>query len=79
MKKIMLAALVLGLGLSTASAQSAMDPNMTCADYLKALAQMGNVPKSGDAAVDAMDKKINDYCKANPAAKLSVAMEKAMQ
>lgn len=79
MQKITLVALMLGLGISTASAQSAMDPNMTCADYLKSVAQMGTVPKTGDASLDAMDKKINDYCKANPTAKLSVAMEKAMQ
>jgi hypothetical protein len=56
---------------------------MTCADYLKMVVQMGPTPKSGDAAADKMaadmDKKMADYCKANPTAKMSDAMEKAMQ
>jgi hypothetical protein len=81
MRKFVLAALLVTLGATSATAQS--DPNSTCADYLKLVAQMGATPKSGDAAADKMaadiDKKMSDYCKANPTAKVSDAMEKAMQ
>jgi len=83
-----LSILTLGLvavGLSTqASAQSGQmtDPNTTCADYLKIEAQAGPTPKTGDAATDKMaaelDKKMSDYCKANPTAKASDAMMKVM-
>lgn len=82
MRKTVLLALVLGFCAAPAMAQT-MDPNSTCADYTKLVASMGPTPKSGDAAADKMaadmDKKMNDYCKANPTAKLSDAMEKAMQ
>ncbi len=78
MCQFLIVALFSTLGISSAFAQ-ASDPNSTCADYMKLLAQMGPQPKTGDAAADDMDKKINDYCKANPTAKLSDAMEKAMQ
>ena len=77
MRKILIAALFATLGASSALAQS--DPSMTCADYTKAMAQTGGTPKTGDATADAMNKKMDDYCKANPTAKVSDAMEKAMQ
>ncbi len=77
MRKILLAVFLASLGASSALAQS--DMNMTCADYLKQLAQMGGTQKTGDATADAMNKKMDDYCKANPTAKVSEAMEKAMQ
>ncbi len=77
MRKILIVALFASLGASSAFAQS--DPSMTCADYTKSMASMGGTPKTGDAAMDAMNKKMDDYCKANPAAKVSDAMEKAMQ
>ncbi len=77
MRKFVFAAILATLAVTAAQAQS--DPNMTCADYLKALAQMGGTQKTGDATTDAMNKKMDDYCKANPAAKVSEAMDKAMQ
>jgi hypothetical protein len=70
-------AIVLG-GPSAAHAQS----DMSCADLLKANAQIDAATKAEmakDATAAAMDKKINDYCAKNPAAKASEAMEKAMQ
>jgi len=82
MRKMLIAAVLVTVGVSSAFAQAG-DPNSTCADYLKLVVQMGPTPKTGDAAADKMaadmDKKMNDYCKANPTAKLSDAMEKAMQ
>jgi hypothetical protein len=64
--------------LSAAQAQS----DMTCADLLKANAQIDSATKAElakDAGAAAMDKKINDYCTKNPTAKASEAMEKALQ
>jgi hypothetical protein len=81
MRKVLIAALCATLSVSAASAQS--DPNATCADYMRLVAQMGPTPKTGDAATDKMaaemDQKMADYCKANPTAKISDAMDKAMQ
>ncbi len=79
MKKSIWAAMffVLG-GLTAAQAQS----DMTCADLLKANAQIDAATKAEmakDASAAAMDKKINDYCTKNPTAKASEAMEKALQ
>jgi Skp family chaperone for outer membrane proteins len=82
MRKMILVSALIALCVAPASAQTA-DPNSTCADYTKLVASMGPTPKTGDAATDKMaadlDKKMADYCKANPTAKLSDAMEKAMQ
>jgi len=69
-------AIVLG-GLGAAQAQT----DMTCADLLKANAQIDAAAKAEmvkDPAAAALDKKVNDYCAKNPAAKASEAMEKAM-
>jgi acid phosphatase family membrane protein YuiD len=60
----------------------ALAQSMTCADYMKmnqqVSAQMGKMPSSGDAKLDAqaaaLDKKVSDYCAKNP----SVSVEKAM-
>ncbi len=54
---------------------------MTCADLLKANAQIDAASKAEmakDPAAAALDKKVNDYCAKNPTAKASDAMEKAM-
>ncbi len=76
--KTTLAAIVVSLGaLGAAQAQS----DMSCADLLKAHAQIDEATKAEmakDPAAAAMDKKINDYCTKNPTAKASEAMEKAM-
>lgn len=81
MRALLLATVVLGLGLSSASAQMT-DPDMNCADYLKLVASMGPTPKTGDAAADKMaadiDAKMKVYCTANPKAKVMEAAEKAM-
>jgi len=64
-----------------ASAQ-VTDPEMTCADYLKAVATSGGTPKTGDAAMDKMaaevDAKMKTYCTANPKVKAMDAAMKAM-
>ena len=77
-KSIAIAALLVLSGLSAAQAQS----DMSCADLLKANAQIDSATKAEmakDATAAAMDKKINDYCAKNPTAKASEAMEKALQ
>lgn len=67
-------AVIAGMGAAWAQA------DMSCADLLKSNKQieeaMKGQPKDAESA--AMDKKINDYCVKNPAAKASEAMEKAM-
>ncbi|MGD0721660.1 MAG: hypothetical protein ABR970_11530 [Roseiarcus sp.] len=78
MKRSILAAAVFVLGGVAAHAQS----DMSCAELLKANAQIDAATKAEaakDASGAAMDKKINDYCAKNPAAKASEAMEKALQ
>ena len=77
-KAIGVAALIVLSGLTAARAQS----DMSCADLLKANLQIDAATKAEmakDASAAAMDKKINDYCAKNPAAKASEAMEKALQ
>lgn len=75
------ALLAAGLLVSAANAQVS-DPEMTCADYLKAAAASGGTPKTGDAAMDKMaaevDAKMKVYCTANPKAKAMDAAMKAM-
>ncbi len=77
--KTTLAAIVISLGaLSAAQAQS----DMSCADLLKANAQIDAATKAEMAkvaAAAAMEKKIDDYCTKNPTVRASEAMEKAMQ
>jgi hypothetical protein len=79
MKKSALA-LALTFGVLGTAAQAQTD--MSCADYLKAdkqmAAQMGGSTASSDPTAAAMDKKVKDYCTANPKTKLSEAMEKAL-
>jgi hypothetical protein len=76
--KTTLAAIAILLGaIGAANAQS----DMSCADLLKANAQIDAATKAEmakDATAAAMDKKVNDYCTKNPAAKASEAMEKAL-
>jgi len=78
------AAFVLACTALPAFAQSTpgADPNMSCADYLKAEAAAGPTPKTGDAASDKMaadiDKKMSDYCTKNPTAKAADAMQMVM-
>jgi hypothetical protein len=65
------------IALTCAYAQS----DMSCADLLKANAQLDAATKDAaakDPAAAAMDKKIADYCTKNPKAKASEAMEKAL-
>jgi len=76
-----LAAAALALSFHPVYAQ-VTDPNMTCADYLKAEASAGPAPSTGDAATDKMaadiDKKMKDYCTAHPKDKASDAAMKVM-
>lgn len=59
--------------------------NMSCADYMKmnqqVSAQMGKMPSSGDAKLDAqaaaLDKKVSDYCAKNPTVSIDKAMTEA--
>jgi hypothetical protein len=63
---------------------------MSCADYLKADAQMTasmsaadkatlTAQMNADPSAAALDKKVKGYCAANPKASSSEAMMKAMQ
>lgn len=81
--RTLLAAFACTMLVSSASAQANLaDPNLSCGDYLKAFASAAGSAKTGDAAMDKMaaeiDKKMNDYCKANPNAKAMEAAAKAM-
>ena len=76
-KMIIFAAGFVLANMGAAQAQS----DMTCADLLKANAQLDAATKDAlakDASAAAMDKKINDFCAKNPKEKASVAMEKAL-
>ena len=77
MKTTVLAVTIFFGAFSAAQAQS----DMSCADLLKANAQLDAAAKAEvakDPTGAALDKKINDYCAKNPTAKASEAMEKAM-
>ncbi|SEB68155.1 hypothetical protein SAMN05443249_0874 [Beijerinckia sp. 28-YEA-48] len=77
--RMLLAAFAMTLVSFSVSAQ-VTDPEMSCADYLKAVATGGGTPKTGDAAMDKMaaevDAKMKTYCTANPKEK---AMDAAMK
>lgn len=82
--QIRTAALTIGLALlpSLASAQA----DMSCADYLKADAQMQAAMTPADKAAmqsdpqaAELDNKVRALCKANPKTPVSEAMSKAMQ
>jgi predicted secreted protein len=78
MKSLLVAGALVALLPSFAVAQ-----NMTCADYLKADAEMtkqmgGQAPKM-DASAAALDKKMKDYCTKNPTAGVDKAMEASMK
>jgi len=77
MKSLLVAVVLVVSGAGAVSAQT----DMSCADLLKANAQIDAATKA-EAAKDpdaaAMDKKVNDYCMKNPKAKASEAMEKAL-
>jgi hypothetical protein len=69
--------------LTTAAAVAQTD---SCADFLKADAQMqaamspaDKAALSSDPAAAALDRKLRDYCTKNPKAPLSEAMTKAIQ
>lgn len=58
---------------------------MSCADYLKADAQMqasmsaaDKAALTADPAAAALDRKVRDYCSRNPKAPVSEAMQRAM-
>ena len=70
---------ILGAASSAGAARAQTD--MSCADMLKANTQLDAATKEAlakDPTAAALDKKINDYCTKNPAAKVSEAMEKVM-
>jgi hypothetical protein len=76
MKSLIVAGALAALLLPVASAQA-----MTCAEYLKAEADMtkamgADAPKP-DAASAAIDKKMKDYCTKNPSADADKALEAA--
>lgn len=67
------------------SAPALAQADMSCADYLKADAQMqaamtpaDKAALSKDPTAVALDRKVRDYCTKNPKAPASEAMEKAM-
>jgi hypothetical protein len=74
------------LALALLSAGPALaQTDMSCADYLKADAQMQAAMSPADKAAlakdpsaAALDRKVRDYCTKNPKALASEAMEKAM-
>ncbi|KQP95555.1 hypothetical protein ASF55_00060 [Methylobacterium sp. Leaf119] len=81
---ICLAALAFGSTFLPAAVSAQAD--MTCADYLKADAQMQAAMSPADrAAMQSdpqaadLDNKVRTYCKANLKAPVSDAMSKAMQ
>ncbi|MGD0634951.1 MAG: hypothetical protein ABSA13_11845 [Beijerinckiaceae bacterium] len=78
MKSIIAGVVFAVLGTSLAQAQT----DMSCADLLKANAQLDEKTKAlaaSDPSAAEMDRKVNEYCAKNPTAKASEAMEKAMQ
>ena len=55
------------------------DANMKCSDYIAASKAAGTWHvSSGDKDADALDKKIDDYCEAHPAALVLEVVQKAM-
>lgn len=75
------AGILLIAGVSLAASASFAQSDMSCADMLKANTQLDQATKDAmakDPTAAAMDKKMNDYCAKNPAAKVSEAMEKVM-
>ena len=76
---IILGAALLLSGAAQAADAPPMDPNMKCSDYLALEKQAGTYGVStGDKEADAMEKKIVDYCLANPKAPAMEAVQKAM-
>jgi len=80
--KISLLAATLLAGLSLSATAQITAPEMTCAGYLKQVAETGPTPKTGDPSMDKMaadlDKKMADYCKAHPTEKAMDAAMKAL-
>jgi len=76
---IILGAALLLTGTARAADAPPMDPNMKCSDYIALEKQAGTYGvSSGDKEADAMEKKIMDYCVANPKAPAMEAVQKAM-
>lgn len=77
-------AIILGVAFLASGVAQAADPvvpdaNMTCADYIKAEKAAGTWGVStGDKEADTLDKKVADYCTANPKAPAMEAIQKAM-
>lgn len=80
MKIAMIAGLSLVLcGATHAAEAPAPDANMKCSDYIAASKAAGTWHvSSGDEDADALDKKIDDYCEAHPAALVMEVVQKAM-
>lgn len=77
-------AIVLAMTVSSTAAFAQAD--MSCADYLKADAQMQaamspaeKAAVTADPSAAALDRKVKTYCVANPKSPVSEAMTKAMQ
>lgn len=82
MMRSMMFGLLAATVLATADHAQTMDPEMTCADYMKSAEASGETPRSGDAAADKMaaeaEARMKAYCQANPKAKAMDAAMKAM-
>jgi hypothetical protein len=71
--------LLAGTAQAATAPAPAIDANMKCSDYIALEKQAGTWGvSSGDKDADAMEKKIDDYCVANPTAPAMEAMQKAM-
>ena len=74
-----LSAVLLLSGAAQAAEAPAPDVNMKCVDFIAAEKQAGTYGvSSGDKDADALDKKITDYCQANPNVPALEAVQKAM-
>ncbi len=71
--------LIIGTAQAANAPPPVPDANMTCADFIAAEKAAGTWGvSSGDKDADALDKKVADYCVANPKANAMEAIQKAM-
>lgn len=72
-------AVILLAGAAHAQTGSPVDPNMKCSGYLAVEKEAGTLGKpSGDANIDALEKKIVEYCTAHPDEPATKITEKEM-
>lgn len=76
---------LLAVLIASAPSLSLAQADMSCADYIKADAQMqasmsaaDKAAMTADPTAAALDRKVRDYCVKNPKAPVSEAMQKAM-